>query len=99
MRPSRRCTKTHKHSRQLVEFQSLFIGGVPHASMINHSEFYTQPYVLGVILKTRIDFITKVYRLTGCWDRDGFCEVEELLHSDIMQKEKFSISISKSTAS
>jgi len=52
-----------------------------------------------VILNTSIDFFTKVYQLTGRWDTDGFWEVEELLHSDIMQKEKFSIPISTSTTS
>jgi hypothetical protein len=56
--------------------------------------------VFGVILKTGIDLVTKVYQLTGHWDRDGFCDVEEeLLHTDIMKKGKISISISISTAS
>jgi hypothetical protein len=103
MRPSLRCTKTHKHAGQLVEFQPLNPlkhSGVPCALTINRFALYTQRYVFGVILKTSIDFVTKVYQLTGRCDTDRFCKLEEkLLHTDITQKEHFSISICKSTTS
>jgi hypothetical protein len=56
--------------------------------------------VFGVIFKTSVDFVTKVYQLTGHWDRDKFCGAEEeILHTVIMLKGKFSISIFTSTAS
>jgi hypothetical protein len=102
MRPSRRCTRhINIHDSGIsASLNPLKHGGVPHASTINRSEFYTQRYVFGVILKSSIDFVNKVYQLIVCWDRDGFCEVvEELLHTDIMQKENFLISISVSPAS
>jgi hypothetical protein len=63
-----------------VEFQPinpLKHGGVPYALTINRFAFYTQRCVFGVILKTSIDFVVKVYQLTGRWDRDRFCKLEE----------------------
>ena len=56
---------------------------MPNASTINNYEFYTQRYVFAVIFKSSIDYVTKVYQLTGRWDRGGFCHVEEgRLHTD-----------------